>query len=332
MGLPLVIGHRGACGYRPEHTLASYQLAIEQGADYIEPDLVATRDGVLIARHETEIGGTTDVAVLALFADRHRTQRIDGVEVSGWFTEDFTLAEIKRLRARERLPALRPQNTAYDGQFSVPTFTEILRFLAGINEERAMRGLALIGVYPETKHPSHFAARGLALEEPLLAQLAEHGCDAPVFIQSFETGNLRALRERTVHPLVLLLDAQGAPWDLQAAGDPRDSRALLTPAGLAGVAGFADVIGVNKQCVIGRDADGALAAPGPLVADAHRAGLAVHCWTFRAENEFLPAPLRRGTLPAGRGDVEAEIRAYLDSGIDGFFTDQPDAGRRAVGR
>jgi glycerophosphoryl diester phosphodiesterase len=331
MSVPLVIGHRGACGYRPEHTLASYQLAVEQGADYIEPDLVMTRDGALIARHENEIGGTTDVAQRPEFTSRRRTQRIDGVEVAGWFTEDFTLAEIRTLRARERLPELRAANRAYDGLYPVPTFVEILEFLAATNAARAPKGLKPIGVYPETKHPSHFARLGLALEGPLLAALAAKGGAAPVFIQSFETANLRVLRAATPHPLVLLLDAQGAPWDLQAAGDARDSRVLMEPKNLMQLAQFVDVIGVNKRCVIQPDAGGRLGAPSALVSDAHRAGLAVHCWTFRAENEFLPASLRRGADPAAHGDLVEEIRAFQVAGIDGFFTDQPDLGRRAVG-
>ena len=186
-------------------------------------------------------------------------------------------------------------------------------------------------MYPETKHPSHFARLGLALEGPLLAALAAKGGAAPVFIQSFETANLRALRGVTSHPLVLLLDAQGAPWDLQAAGDARDSRVLMEPKNLTQLAQFVDVIGVNKRCVIQPDAGGRLGAPSALVGDAHRAGLAVHCWTFRAENEFLPATLRRGTDPAAHGDLVEEIRVFQAAGIDGFFTDQPDLGRRAVG-
>jgi glycerophosphoryl diester phosphodiesterase len=309
---PIVIGHRGASGYRPEHTLASYQLAIEQGADFIEPDLVMTRDGALVARHENEIGGTTDVATRREFAARRRTQFIDGEPVTGWFTEDFTLAELKTLRARERLPQLRTANTAFDGRFDIPTFEEILALLAGINAARAAQGLAAIGVYPETKHPTHFANLGLPLEGALLAALATGARGAPVFIQSFEAGNLRALRGLTAYPLVRLAES------VDVLGD------------LADVAIHADVIGVAKAMVIPRGADGRLTAVTPLVRDAQRAGLAVHAWTFRAEDEFLPTEFRCGKGPAAHGDLEAEIRVYLDAGIEGFFTDHPDAGRVAV--
>lgn len=308
----LVIGHRGACGYRPEHTLESYRLAIALGADCIEPDLVMTRDGVLVARHENEIGGTTDVAAHAEFAARRCTRFIDGEPVTGWFTEDFTFAELKTLRARERLPQLRAANTAYDGRFDIPAFDEVLEFLAAQNAARAAQGLPPVGVYPETKHPGHFASLGLPLEPALLAALARGARGAPVFIQSFEAWNLRWLRGRTGYPLVRLAE----------------TRAVLEP--LQEVARYADVLGVAKAMVMPRDARGALAAPTALVAEAHAAGLGVHVWTFRAENEFLPAGYRRGDAPQARGDVEAEIRAFLDAGIDGFFTDQPDAGRAAV--
>jgi glycerophosphoryl diester phosphodiesterase len=330
MSTPLVIGHRGACGYRPEHTLASYALAIEQGADYIEPDLVLSRDGVLVARHENEIGSTTDVADHVEFAARRRTQSIDGVVVTGWFTEDFTLAELRLLRARERLPQLRPQNTRFDGLFDIPTFNEILRFLAGVNATRLAQGLRPIGVYPETKHPTHFAALGLPHEAPLLAALKAGLAGAPVFIQSFELGNLQALRQQCDYPLVFLVDAAGAPWDLVRAGDARDYRALLQPRELARLAAVVSAVGVHKHLVIPWAANGQLAKPTALVADAHRAGLAVHAWTFRVENMFLPPALRSGTAAGARGEIEREIRAYLDAGLDGFFTDNADAGRSAV--
>jgi len=309
---PVVIGHRGASGYRPEHTLASYQLAIGQGADYIEPDLVMTRDGVLVARHENEIGGTTDVAAHPEFASRHRTQFIDGEPVTGWFTEDFTLAELRALRARERLPLLRVANTAFDGHFDIPTFDEILALLARTNATRAAQGLPVVGVYPETKHPTHFANLGLALEPPLLAALAAGAKGAPVVIQSFEAGNLRRLRGLTAYPLVRLAETRAVLGELED------------------VARYADVLGVAKAMVIPCDAVGRLASPTTLVDDARRAGLGVHVWTFRAENQFLPAQCRHGVDPGARGDVESEIRAFLDVGIDGFFTDQPDAGRAAV--
>lgn len=316
----------------PEHTLAGYRLAIEQGADYIEPDLVMTRDAVLVARHENEIGSTTDVAAHPEFAARRRSQSVDGLDVTGWFTEDFTLAELKTLRARERLPQLRPENCRFDGQSTIPTFAEILALLAGINSSRVAQDRQAVGVYPETKHPSHFAALGMALETPLLEALEALGHQAPVYIQSFETGNLRALRRITRHPLVQLVEAQGAPWDLARTGDGRDYAALVRPRGLASVAEYAQAIGVHKRLVIPLDSRGCLAEPTSLVADAHRAGLAVHAWTFRAENEFLPAELRRGPGAAARGDMEAEIRRYLQADIDGFFTDFPDLGRSSADR
>jgi len=324
--MTITIAHRGASGYLPEHTLEAYRLAIAQGADYIEPDLVMTRDGVLVARHENEIGSTTDVAAHPEFAARRRRQSIDGEFVEGWFTEDFTLAELRTLRARERLPALRRVGAAQDGRFPIPTFEEILALLATENAQRATQGLPAVGVYPETKHPSHFRGLGLALEEPLLAALARHGGDAPVFIQSFETGNLRALRGRTRHPLVQLVELRGAPWDRR--GDV-DYEALCTPAGLRGIATYADAIGVHKERVIPRDASGRSLAPTSLVADAHAAGLAVHAWTFRAENVFLPRELRRGDEDAVHGELATEIARHLEAGVDGVFTDFPDIGLAA---
>jgi len=298
MSTIVVIAHRGASGERPEHTLESYGLAIEEGADYIEPDLVMTRDGVLIARHENEIGGTTDVAQHPEFADRRRTQIIDGETMTGWFTEDFTLAEIKTLRARERLPELRPQNRAFDGRFTVPTFDEIMQLANEANRQRGSR--AKIGVYPETKHPAHFAGIGLAQEAAVLATLRRFGYDAqgsPVFIQSFDPANLRELRAMTRLPLVQLLEHE--------LGD------------LADIATYADAIGISKHLA---GIDGIRAA--------HAVNLKVHVWTFRAENEFLPDDLKIGDSPAAHGDLDAEIRRFLDRGIDGFFVDFPAVGVR----
>jgi glycerophosphoryl diester phosphodiesterase len=295
----VVIAHRGASGERPEHTLESYQLAIEQGADYIEPDLVMTRDGVLIARHENEIGGTTDVADHPEFAARRRTQVIDGETMTGWFTEDFMLAEIKSLRARERLPELRPLNRAFDGRFSIPTFDEILQLATEANRRRGSG--PRIGVYPETKHPAHFAAIGLAQEAAVLEALErfEYGREgSPVFIQSFDPNNLMQLRGMTHLPLVQLLE-----YEL---GDMRR------------IAEYADAIGIAKS----------LATPKG-VADAHALDLAVHVWTFRAENEFLPDDLKVGAVPADHGNLYGEIERYLSRGIDGFFTDFPAIGVQA---
>ncbi|BFU47160.1 glycerophosphodiester phosphodiesterase [Krasilnikovia sp. MM14-A1004] len=319
----LVIAHRGASGYRPEHTLAAYRLAIRMGADYIEPDLVATRDGVLVARHENEISGTTDVARHPEFADRHTTKAIDGVAVTGWFTEDFTLAELRTLRAAERLPAVRPKNVLFDGRLEIPTFDEVVE-LALAEGRRLGRP---IGVYPETKHPSYFASIGLSLEEPLLTALRRHGLDgrdAPVLIQSFETGNLRKLARMTDVRLIQLLDSRGRPWDHTVAGDARGYRDLATPAGLAGIAGYAHGIGPDKNLLVPRSATGRLLAANSVVHNAHEAGLAVHAWTFRAENRFLPLDFRVGTDPHARGDIAAEFDLFLRLGVDGVFTDHPD--------
>jgi glycerophosphoryl diester phosphodiesterase len=323
-----VIGHRGSSGYRPEHTLASYQLAIDLGADFIEPDLVSTQDGHLIARHENDISGTTDVASHPEFASRRTTKIIDGVNVTGWFTEDFTLAEIKTLRAKERLPALRPQNATFDGRFEIPTLEEVI----ALAQREGQRRHRVIGIYPETKHPTYFQRIGLSLEEPLVRTLDAAGLrgrqDA-VFIQSFEVHNLQKLRRMTRLPLIQLMDATGAPFDFVAAGDPRTYADLATPAGLREIARYADGIGVNKNLIIPRDATGKLQAPTTLIRDAHAHGLLVHAWTFRAENTFLPLDFQIGSpanpLFAGlRGDFPAELTLFDRLGLDGMFSDQPD--------
>jgi len=280
---PVVIAHRGASALRPEHTLAAYEVAIEAGADFIEPDVVATRDGRLVARHENEISGTTDVADRPEFAPRRAVKEIDGVEREGWFTEDFTLAELRTLRVRERLPALR--STAYDGRYGIPTIEEVV----------ALAASAGVGVYPETKHPSYFASIGLPLEEPLLAAL--EATAGPVYIQSFEAANLRALRERTAHPLVRLVSPSRPDH------------------GMADIASYADAVGPHKDQVIARDEDGGLGEPTALVEDAHAAGLLVHPWTFRPEAEFLPAGM----------DPATELAAFFALGVDGVFADDPAA-------
>ncbi|HSX68340.1 glycerophosphodiester phosphodiesterase [Nocardioides sp.] len=319
---PLVIGHRGASGHRPEHTLAAYRLAIAQGADYVEPDLVSTKDHVLVARHENEIGGTTDVADHPEFADRRTTKVIDGARITGWFTEDFTLAELKTLRAKERLPQVRPANTAYDGRFEVPTLREVLNL---VRAESRRHGRT-IGVYPETKHPSYFDTIGLSLEEPLVAALRKadlDDADDPAILQSFETANLRELDTLVDTPIAQLVDASGAPWDFTATGDPRTYRDLTTPAGLADIATYADGVGANKNLVLPRSA-GATTTPSALVGDAHAEGLVVHVWTLRAENQFMATNFRVGTDPNAHGDLAAETRAFLDAGVDGIFSDHPD--------
>jgi glycerophosphoryl diester phosphodiesterase len=306
--------------------LAAYFIAMLQGADYIEPDLVTTRDGVLVARHENEIGGTTDVAGRAEFADRRTTKMIDGVPVTGWFTEDFLLAELKQLRVRERIPEVRPANTRLDGSLEIATFEEILALVRAVEEQRRVRAreLALpppqpIGVYPETKHPSYFAAAGLPMEEPLVDALERYGYRGPqgcAFLQSFETGNLKSLSRLTRLPLVQLIEAAGAPYDLVQRRDPRAYADLVTPKGLEEIAVYASCIGPAKALVIPRAGDGRLTAPTSLVADCHAAGLKVHPWTFRAESVFLPTGL----------DLRGEMREFLAAGIDGLFTDQPDIG------
>ncbi|MFG3598803.1 glycerophosphodiester phosphodiesterase [Micromonospora chersina] len=320
---PIVIGHRGASGYRPEHTLEAYRLAIRQGADFIEPDLVSTKDGVLVARHENEISGTTDVAAHPEFAARKATKTIDGVKVTGWFTEDFTLAELRTLRAKERLPQVRVANTAFDGRFPVPTFQEVIDLARAESKARGRT----VGVYPETKHPSYFASIGLALEEPLVATLKANKLthrNDPVFVQSFETANLRKLDRMIGVRLVQLMDAAGAPYDFTAAGDPRGYADLATAAGLTWVATYADGVGLNKNLIVPRDAAGRLLAPTSVIDDAHRAKLLVHAWTFRAENQFLPADFRIGADPNARGDITAEYELFFGLGLDGAFADQPD--------
>ena len=259
---PLVIAHRGASGYRPEHTLASYRLGIALGADYVEPDLVSTRDGVLVARHENELGGTTDIAGRREFAGRLTTKVVDGHELTGWFVEDLTLAELKSLRTVERLPELRPRNTRYDGCYEIPTLDEILTLVA----EESRRLGRPIGLSAEVKHSSYFAEIGLPLEDPLLAALARHGmaeAGSPVFIESFESGNLQWLRSRTDLPLVQLVSGAGRVD-------------LVTSTGLRRVARYADVVAVDKELVT-----------ATLVDDAHAAGLKVHVWTLRDEVDSI---------------------------------------------
>ncbi|VWX61495.1 glycerophosphodiester phosphodiesterase [Sphingorhabdus sp. 109] len=322
---PIIIAHRGASGERPEHTLAAYRLAIEQGADFIEPDLVLTKDGILVARHENEIGGTTDVADRPEFAGRKVTKIIDGQEFSGWFTEDFTLAELKTLRARERLPDLRAGNMPYDGQYEIPTFEEVLQLL----ETHAVKTGRRIGVYPETKHPSYFATLGLNHEAPMLRLLKQYGFDGaddPVFIQSFEVGNLKALARNTEVRLVQLVAGESGPPDI--AGQTYAS--MVSPSGLAAIAAYADGVGPSKDMVIGRNAIGQLGEPTGLVAAAHEAGLVVHPWTFRRENYFLPTDLKSGIDPREPGDLAGEIRAFVAAGVDGLFSDNPAQAVTAV--
>lgn len=313
-GDPVVIGHRGASAHRPEHTLLSYEAAIALGADYIEPDLVSTKDHVLVARHENEISGTTDVAAHPEFADRKTTKTVDGLAITGWFTEDFTLAELKTLRAKERIPDLRPDNTAFDGLAEIPTFEEVVQ-LAQQNG---------VGVYPETKHPTYFDSVGLSLEEPLLEILGRYHV-RKAFIQSFEAANLRELRSKTRLPLIQLMTT--AP-----AYDP-----MVTPEGLREVATYADGIGVDTRRVVPVGPDGHLLPPTTLISDAHRRRLDVHVWTVRNENSQLPLDYRRGN-PASpvyaraTGDVMGWLGRLVELGIDGAFCDDPGMGRAVITR
>ncbi|WP_061240148.1 glycerophosphodiester phosphodiesterase [Ectopseudomonas composti] len=320
---PLVIAHRGASGYVPEHTLAAYALAVLQGADYVEPDLVMTRDGQLVARHDNELGLTTDVAQRPEFAARKRTQTVDGVSLEGWFSEDFTLAELKTLRAIERIPQVRPGNTRFDGQFEIPTLQEIIDLVKSLQLSQQR----VIGLYPETKHPTHFQQLGLAMEKPLLAVLKRNGyasAKAPVYIQSFEVENLKTLSRMTSIRLIQLLWTDGQPYDQQALGTDLSYAQMITPKGLKAIARYASGIGPEKGMIIPRDAAGNLTTPTSLVSDAHAARLKVHPYTFRAENAFLPTDLRNGSDPTAHGDIDAELRAFLATGIDGLFIDQPD--------
>ncbi|HET7399892.1 MAG TPA: glycerophosphodiester phosphodiesterase family protein [Intrasporangium sp.] len=323
---PLVVAHRGASGYRPEHTVPAYELAARMGAHFIEPDLVATADGVLVVRHEPEISATTDVADRPEFADRWTTKVVDGESVSGWFTTDFTLAELRTLRARERLPLLRPRNTMWDRQFPIATFDEVLTLRARLSKELRRT----IGVYPELKSPTFFRECGIDVARLAADALRRHRLNsegAPVFVQCFEVSTLFELRHGLgVRAPLVLLTTDGSPYDLVAKGDRRSYTDLLTVPALEELAKTITGIGADKDQIIPRTPDGRLAPePTSLVADAHAAGLVVHAWTFRAENAFLPANLRDGG-PADYGRAVDEHLAFLGAGIDGLFTDHADIG------
>ncbi|WP_243363369.1 glycerophosphodiester phosphodiesterase [Fundidesulfovibrio terrae] len=308
---PIIIGHRGACGYRPEHTLASYELAVELGADFIEPDLVSTSDGVLVARHENEISGTTDVAVK--FPERKAMKTIDGQPVEGWFTEDFTLAELKTLRARERLEF---RDQSFNGKFEIPTFREII----ALAKRKSAETGRVIGIYPETKHPTYFRSIGLNLEEPLVRELKDAGwdkADSPVFIQSFEVANLKDLKKMIDVPLIQLFEEPDMrPYDFVVSGDPRTYADLCKPSELKGMAAYAAGIGPWKRLIVGETPDKSLKAPSTLVRDAHAAGLLVHPYTFRNEARFLAAEYG--------GDPRAEYIQFFELGVDGLFSDFSD--------
>ncbi|MEJ0058790.1 MAG: glycerophosphodiester phosphodiesterase family protein [Terricaulis sp.] len=322
---PLVIAHRGASGERPEHTMAAYRLAIAQGADFIEPDLVMSKDGVLVCRHENEISGTTDVSARAEFASRRTRKSIDGTDVEGWFTEDFTLAELKTLRCKERLPELRPANTAFDGEEAIPTFAEAL----------ALAMESGVGICPELKHPSFLAELGFEPAAGLAGALREGGGQAAadkVLVQCFEVSPLVTLASMSSLriPTLQLIAAQGGPWDRRGV----DYASMLTDAGLREIAGYAGVIGVDKALIVPRDAENRSLPPTDLVTRAHAAGLKVLAWTFRAENYFLPTELRSNAEGPGalraHGDLAGELRMFRALGIDGVFSDFPGAAVSAL--
>lgn len=323
---PAVVAHRGASGHRPEHTLAAYRTAIRLGADALELDLVITADGVLVVRHESELSTTTDVASRPELAGHRTTRMSDGHRTTGWFTEDLTLAELRTLTTRERMPHLRPGSAAYDGAERVVTFDEVLTL---VRTESALAGRQ-VALMVELKSPAHFDALGLPLDGPLLADLRRHGLDdprAPVTLMSFEPAILRRLAEQTRVAIVQLLDTgDRRPADLVAVGDPRTYADLASPRGLAEIDDYADGIGVHKDLVLPPRGDGTLGEASPLVRDAHRRWLTVHVWTLRAENRFLPVDLRRGPDPAAPGDLLAEARAFLGAGVDGLITDHPEVG------
>lgn len=331
---PLVIAHRGSSGYVPEHTLGAYALAITMGSDYIEPDVVMTSDGHIIARHDNELGLTTNVAQHPEFASRYRTQNVDGFNVSGWFTEDFTLEEIKTLRSIERIPQLRSGNARMDDAFDVPTMQDIIDLAKGMEISERRR----IGIYPEIKHATHFQQLGLAMEKSLVDILHRNGYlgpEAPIYIQSFEVNNLKELRSLTDLRLIQLFSArqQAQPVDQAVLGTTITYGDMATMDGLREIATYAYAVGPDKSYIIPRDENNRLGTPTSFVANAHAAGLKVHPYTFRTENFFLPAEFQSEANPSpdALGDSIGELRAFFDAGIDGAFSDQPDVMVRARG-
>jgi glycerophosphoryl diester phosphodiesterase len=318
---PLVIGHRGASGYRPEHTIAAYELAIQMGADYIEPDIVSTKDGILIARHENDISETTDVANRPEFSNRKTTKKIDGKDVNAWFTEDFTLAEIKTLRAKERLPF---RNHSFDGRFEIPTLQEVI----DLAKRKSVQTGRTIGIYPETKYPTYFQSINLPLEKPLVSILETNGYTSkndPVFIQSFEVENLKQLDKMTDLPLIQLLDeANKQPYDFVVKGDSRTYGDLTSPNELAKIAEYADGLGPYKRLIVPAGKDKRLKPTTSLINDAHAVGLRVHTWTFRNEDQYL--------APDYNGNFQAEYEQFFKLGIDGVFSDFPDSAVTARNR
>ncbi|WP_051815529.1 glycerophosphodiester phosphodiesterase family protein, partial [Glycomyces tenuis] len=300
---PIVIAHRGASGYLPEHTLEAYQLAVALGADVVEPDLVLTADGELLARHEPMLSGTTDVAEHPEFADRKTTKTIDGQPVTDWFADDFTLAELKTLRAEERIPELRPQSAAWDGKFELVTYDEVLDYVDGLGRE--------VITYPEMKHPSYYKEQGLSIEDALADLLEERELDeedSPVWVQSFEYPSLVEIDERIDNPVGLNIGGSGE----------------ISDADLDLYAATLDTISLNKDRIVPRDEDGYLLEPTDVVERAHERGLEVHVWTFRNENSFLPADFRKGPKEAKWGHYRAEYELFFELGVDAVFSDYPD--------
>jgi glycerophosphoryl diester phosphodiesterase len=321
---PLIVGHRGASGERPESTLLAFRQAIAEGADVIEPDLEVTKDGHLVVRHENEISQTTDVASRAEFAARKTTKSVQGQSVTGWFTEDFTLAELKTIRCRERLPQLRPGSAKFDGQELIPTYQEVID-LAKSESARLGR---VIGTYPELKHASHFAALGLPMEGRLADMLKKNGLDsptAPVFVQCFDVEPLKTFKTLSKAPRIQLVSPSGTPTDSKT-----PYKEMVTAAGMKTIATYANGVGPEYVMVI-PTVDGDLGPATSLVKDAHAAGLKVHPWTVRAENFFLPPKRRIGTDPAAHGDVDALYKALYAAGIDGLFSDFPGLAAKARG-
>lgn len=354
---PIVIGHRGASGYRPEHTLEAYSLAIAQGANFIEPDLVMTKDGELLARHEPMlarvdlnadgtiklVGGkpvinrtdtSTNVWELSQYAGRVTVKTVDGQKVGGWFAEDFTAAEIRAdVRAQERLRDLRLSNNTHNDQYVIPTLQEVIN----LAKAKSIETGRTIGIYPETKHPSYFKtyAEGAGVQrmEDRLVEIlhANYGNDrnAPVYIQSFEVSNLQYVNGKTDIRIAQLLNGSGRPYDFVLSGDARSYQDLALAAGLDFIDGYADGVGANTNLMIPL-VGGKLGSPTSLINDAHARGLEVHGWTFRAENVFLPNEFDSSADPAAYGDMSGQIRAFANLGIDGIFTDQPDLGVAAI--
>lgn len=321
------VAHRGASGYRPEHTLPAYKLAIRQCADYLEPDLVMTKDGVPVVRHENELSLTTDVAARPEFADRFTTKVINGNQVSDWFSEDFTLAELQTLRAVERMPVVRPRSARFDGRWRVITFAQVLS-LASRNETCAGRP---VGVMPEIKRSTYFHSIGLAPERPVMRLLRHYGFKgrrAPAVVQSMEVDNLRWLDARINVPLMQLVRCKGAPADQRQAGTGLTYDAMTSRRGMRTIAEYADHVGLCKEQMIPRTTEGRLGSPTSAIRYAHRFGLRVVGWTFRAENMFLPVEFRSSPERTELGDQRGEIRAFLSAGMDAFMTDQPPRGPR----